>query len=279
MDRMPGGSISFTHPDQRFNLPNVSQLRNNWRSYSPTLHESRASMTSAHDVSSIRHRPYTSSDSRGTIELLLAAHQPTSSVCTAITGGGSMNAGIGRALLEADSGGGVREGISGVACREGAFSGKEGGGRGADLWRPLPFQDGGLGGWGGLKELGNYQPEDPCTPYVVPEFFTQAGPTWPLMRSNEAEMVMEGVMGERYAASGRVFGVNADVRERHFRTFDEDEWEGSGVSPSFQDGHSNVYLPHLESLCEEKGLDDLQIGCLVDNRVGWNGGNEWWNDY
>lgn len=275
LDRTPGGSISSTHPDSCFNLPNVSQLRNNLRSYSPALNESRAPMTSSHHVGSIRHRHSTSSDSRDTIELLLAALQPTSWAHTAIIGGGSMKGGIGRALMEEDSGGGSWEGTSGLA----AFSGKEGGGRGPDLWSPLPFQDGGLGGWGGLKELGYYQSEDPCTPYVVPESFTQAGRTWPLMRSNEAEMVTGGVMGERYAALGRVSGVNADVTERHLRSrFEEDEGEGSRGLPSFQDGYSNVYHPHLESLRELKGLDDLQNGCFVDDRVGGNGGYEWWRD-
>lgn len=86
-------------------------------------------------------------------------------------------------------------------------------------------------------------------------------------------------MGERCAALGRVLGANAVVRERHVRSqFEEGEGEGSGVLPSFQDGHSDVYHPHVESLRKEKGLDDLQNGYLVDNRVGWNGGYEWWKD-
>ena len=160
-----------------------------------------------------------------------------------------------------------------MGCREGAFSGKEGRGRGPDLWSALPSQEGGLEGWGGLKELGNYLSADLCTPNVVPQSFTQAGPTGPIMRSNEAEMVMEGAMGERYAALGRVLGVNADGRKRHLRSrFEEEEGEGSGVLPSFQNSHPDVYHPHVEPLY------DLQNGYLVDNQVGWNGGYEWWED-
>ena len=288
---LPRVSISSTCPEKWLTLPDISQFRRDWANHPlpPVANVPRAPVASSQHIDSVRHLYPRSCNGLDVIQQSLPALQPTSWRPILHVG---REGGFGTGSREGVTVGGFREdylvggltvGNVGGGFKEAAVQDNEDGEGGPDLWTSLLFDIDGVGTWEGLGDFGDLQPENPVPANVIPDPYSQVGPTIPLVDSGEAQGAMRGVMRrameEKYEVLNRLLGANVNASESYFGSnVGQDVGGTGGALPLFQGGRSDIYQQHLELSHAGGGIDGRQNEGLVQNGMVWEWGPEWWKE-